>query len=478
MSGRRWSIAGRATRWFVLTVATLVITVSGLSAWYLHRSVDQELDSLVVEELHEMRPAFTTSPGTPRDFATIAAELEGDHPATPLAWRVTGEDGELWGEFGHASLLVRLDAARGALERTSAPSRELRIRTEPVGHDLYAELVLDGSEQWRLMSQYRFYVFGLGGLVAGAAVLGWLFLLRRISRLLHRVAEELRSVHALEGAAIEAEDAPAEIADVADALSEMLSKVRKESERARLMTAGLAHELRSPLQNLLGETEVTLLRDRDASEYKRVLESHGEELSDLSRVVDNLVTLCSPRAKLRRDQLERFDLGLESDLRLGKDRTRAEAKRVRLELELRGDLELEGDREAILLAVRNLVSNAVEWSPEGGRVRVAIEGEERLVSVTVDDSGPGVPAEEREHIFTPFYRGPSIDGRRVGYGLGLALTRSAVESHGGRIEVSTAPLGGARFHVALPREPRVENDRAPVRAAQPKPQLANAPTGG
>jgi signal transduction histidine kinase len=105
-----------------------------------------------------------------------------------------------------------------------------------------------------------------------------------------------------------------------------------------------------------------------------------------------------------------------------------------------------------VLALRNLVSNAVGWSPEHGLVRVVLSGTERAVEVTVDDQGPGIPAEQLERIFEPFERGPQVGNRRVGFGLGLALARRAVAMHGGQIYAERAPAGGARLRFVLPRE--------------------------
>ena len=113
----------------------------------------------------------------------------------------------------------------------------------------------------------------------------------------------------------------------------------------------------------------------------------------------------------------------------------------------------DADREAMLRALRNLVSNAVQWTPQGGQVNVTIAATDLNVTLTVDDSGPGIPGPMRAKIFEPFARGGERGGERVGYGLGLAIVREAVEAHGGTVEVATSPIGGARFVVHIPRGP-------------------------
>jgi signal transduction histidine kinase len=105
----------------------------------------------------------------------------------------------------------------------------------------------------------------------------------------------------------------------------------------------------------------------------------------------------------------------------------------------------------LLRALRNLAGNAIEWSPPGSRVQVQLEGKNGEVIVTVDDQGPGVPPELRTKIFEPFFTGPQQKGRRVGYGLGLAIVRAAAVEQGGTIEVGTSDAGGARFRLVLPK---------------------------
>jgi signal transduction histidine kinase len=235
------------------------------------------------------------------------------------------------------------------------------------------------------------------------------------------------------------------------ALSESLARIRAESEDARVFTAGLAHELRSPVQNLIGETEVALISSRAPGVYREVLQSNLDELRRLGDAVDNLVTICSRNETRATKEREDFDLASEVELRLRRERILAERNELSLELEAHGDTSLRGDREALLRAVRNLAQNAIQWSPPRGSVKVSIEGRSDEVVVCVDDQGPGVPVEMRERIFEPFFRGPSAQGRRLGYGLGLALTKSAVTEHGGRVEVESSPTGGARFTLHLPR---------------------------
>lgn len=448
-----WTLVGRLTRWFLTGTVLLVGAISVLSVWYLEGSVRREIASLVLEELDEVAALFPTTDGSRQAFEALRSELQHNHPGIPMAWRIWEPEGtEPWGEFGALELLTEDAPGRGPLDTDHALAAHLRWRSKELSDGRTVSLILDGSSRVAFVRRYELYA---GILLAVASALSLAFgtrFARRVSRLLRRVADGARSVRgAGEEVRLDVEDAPEEIREVAAALREMLETVRRESEKARLFVAGTAHELRSPIQNLIGETEVALLRPRSADEYREILESHLDELRDLGDAVDNLVSLCSARTPDEEPELEEFDLGEEAELRLRRELRAADRCGVKVDLALEGDLRIRGDREALLRAVRNLTANAIQWSPPDGRASVSLIGGPDDVTITVDDAGPGVPEEEREAIFEPFHRGPTAQQRRAGYGLGLALAREAADLHGGRIEVGRSPAGGARFRLVVAR---------------------------
>src|SRR5262249_29659707 len=123
------------------------------------------------------------------------------------------------------------------------------------------------------------------------------------------------------------------------------------------------------------------------------------------------------------------------------------SKSVELELDAVPDLHIEGDVSALRILARNLVDNAVRYSPEGGHVQVKLQGDAARPVLTIDDSGPGIPPGERERVFDRFYRG---EGREEGgSGLGLAIARGIAEQHHAQIELSDSPLGGLRASVTF-----------------------------
>jgi signal transduction histidine kinase len=449
---RPWFLRKRITVAFGLTTLLLSLAISLPFGWTVHATIQEEIGALAREELEETRAYFASGPTSLEAFADAARDMSMSHPENRLAWRIWNDaSGELWTEFGAPELLALGPRARPTLSGIHAPQDHLRIATGTLDGGLTAAVVLDVTAQ---IERFRRFLLAAPGFVLLATLLATLaghLVAQRVSTLLAGVAECARTEEAVDrwpspGAA------PQEIQAVVSALQDTLRRIREETENARLMIAGLAHELRSPLQNLLGETQVALLREREPGEYRRVLESHLEDLGELSRVVDNLVTMSSLEEARRRHTVEHFDLAEEARLRLSREQQFARHRGVELRLVAEGPLRVEGDRESLLLALRNLVTNAIEWSPAGKAVEVRLAARPEGLEVVVDDAGPGVPPSERERIFRPFYRGPAANGRRVGFGLGLALTHSAVRAQGGHIEVGDSPLGGARFRILLPAQ--------------------------
>lgn len=458
MSGT-WFLHRRITFAFGLTACGLSVVLAVPFAWAARSAFQEEIDALAREEMEETKAYFSEDAPTSERFAALAAEMQEEHEENPLAWRIWVEStGAPWTEFGAPELLARAPTAPlgERFERLDSATRRV---SASLGSDRIGVVVLDGSFQDKRFGRFVLSALGFALLATGVASLAGRLLGARVARLLGQVADCARTEEAVDQW-VSPSEAPEEVRAVVRALQDTLRRIRAETENARLLTSGMAHELRSPLQNLMGETQVALLREREPEEYRHVLESQLEDLAELSRVVDNLVTLSALDEARRRRTVERFDLVAEARLRLAREFQLAKRHDVRLEFLAEGPLEVEGDRESLLLALRNVVTNAIEWSPVGGKVELRMGRQASGLEILVDDGGPGVPVADREQIFRPFHRGPAARGRRVGFGLGLALTHSAVSAQGGTIEVLDSPLGGARFRILLPPSMAARNDGA------------------
>ena len=458
-----WTLRERILQWLVLTSAGLALALSAAGVWFVSQAADRSVDALLHEELDEVKAAFSLVEPTETQLDTaleqITQEMRESHPSATFAWRLWLPTGEVAGEFGALEALEPRSPARSPLDESVEAGGGFRWRSTELSSGHVLGLTLDESPHFGLVRQFGSVslIFLLVGF-AGIFLVGLSFT-NRVSRMLSKIASEARKAGGDEGLELSRAELPEELSDVVDALDESLRAIRAETQASRVLIAGMAHELRAPLQNLIGETEVTLLSERDPVRYQEVLASHLDELRDLAEAVQNLVSLCSAKRAAAAEVLEEFELERELGFRLNRERQRSEREGISLAFHSTGDTTLRGDREALMTGLRNLVSNALDWTPPGGEIEVSCEGSGDAVDVYVRDSGPGISPEQVERIFEPFVRGESANGRRIGYGLGLALARSAAESQGGTIQVVEQDRPGASFRVHLPRARSVSSSK-------------------
>ncbi len=222
--------------------------------------------------------------------------------------------------------------------------------------------------------------------------------------------------------------------------------------------ANMSHELRTPLNAIVGFSQV--LKQKL---FGPVNEKQDDYLDDILSSADHLLALINDILDLSKVEAGQVDLevdlfSLREALERGVVMVRERATRNGVQVELRLDSEidlLQGDERRIRQVVFNLLSNAVKFTPQGGRVDVSAVRQDGEVLVAVRDTGPGIAAQDQERIFEEFQQARDTNGERPeGTGLGLALSRSLIELHGGRIWVESEPGEGSTFSFTLPVEAR------------------------
>jgi signal transduction histidine kinase len=241
--------------------------------------------------------------------------------------------------------------------------------------------------------------------------------------------------------------------------------------RRRLLqfTADASHELRTPLQVIEAEVSLALLQQRNASSYRETIENISKESGRLRRLVDDLLWLARFDALPSRPRAEVVDLGEMAADAVERFRAPAEKRRQRLVLEAAraAPALLLAPSEWIDRLLGVLIDNACRYTPEGGVIRVGVEASDGQVTVRVEDSGPGIPAADRERVFERFHRLEN-DGR--GSGLGLSIAGAVVQATRGRWRVGESAEKGASMAVTWPaaRPPREP-------AASPEPARHGVP---
>jgi signal transduction histidine kinase len=287
----------------------------------------------------------------------------------------------------------------------------------------------------------------LGGLAAAGGLA--IYLSRRIVKPvlgLSKAADEVAKGHY--DVAIPAVPGGGEIQHLAERFGEMAERLAEAERLERNFLMTVSHELRTPLTAIRGHVEALregLADDPEAREES--LDVIAAESARLGRLVQDVLDLA--KLDTRRFTVREEEVDMERLLELAYTAFTEEAKRrgidYRREVDARAVIVSDGDR--VLQIISNLLTNAFKWTPDGGRVELSLSAENGTVSVAVDDTGPGIGAQEREHIFRPFW---SKDGGG-GTGLGLAVARELAVALGGRIDLDTEVGRGSRFELVLPK---------------------------
>jgi two-component system heavy metal sensor histidine kinase CusS len=243
---------------------------------------------------------------------------------------------------------------------------------------------------------------------------------------------------------------PEELASLARSFDQMLDRLEDSFSRLSRFSADLAHELRTPINNLRGEAGVALSQTRTSDEYRRTLESSLEEYARLSRLIDNLLFLA--RADGPMTGITRTVCDVRNAIEGVRDYYEALAADRGVGVVCGGEATLETDPVLFRQTISNLLANALNYTPRGGTLSMNVrQQDDRTVEVTVTDTGCGIPAEHLPKIFDRFYRvDPARSRPPDSSGLGLAIVKSIMGLHGGTVSVQSEVGKGSSFTLTFP----------------------------
>ena len=249
---------------------------------------------------------------------------------------------------------------------------------------------------------------------------------------------------------IDAAKVDQELSELAGVLNSTFARLESAFERQTRFTADASHELRTPLAIIRSHAELALARPRTDDEYREALGSCLRSAKRMARLVDALLILARADAGKLVKALESLDLRgvvIETANLL---QPLAQAKGVCVHIET-APAYVVGDADRLAQVVTNLMTNAIDYNRPGGEVRVRLRTESAWAVLSVEDTGQGIPEEDCAHIFERFYRVDKARSRASGgHGLGLAICKSIVEAHGGKIDFESRPAHGSIFRVHLP----------------------------
>ena len=459
----RKSITVRTSLLFTL-LAAIVFVVMGL---VIRASVNHhfsEQDRSALEGKLELIRHILLTTTTPDDDVLIRRQLGdamvGHHDLSVRVKRMAGEDVF---SSGHTPIPDRiLQDARPLVPRGALPLlawmdggvayRALSVRISAADtpqQDWVISIAIDTRHHAEFLTafEHELLLIGAGGLFLMAS-LGWLATRRglRPVQSMARVAEGISAQRLQER--LPTDDVPVELQPLARAFNEMLDRLGDSLSRLSEFSSDLAHELRTPVNNLMTQTQVSLAKPRTADEYREVMYSNLEEFERLARMIADMLFLAKADNGLIIPHRESVSLRCEVEAVIEFYEALASEKSVSLKLQ--GEAVTMGDPLMLRRAISNLVSNAVRHSQPNTTVNVRLVSDPQAIGLTVENTGDIIAPEQLGRVFDRFYRADASRQRSdEGAGLGLAITRSIIRAHRGEVTVSS---GEARtsFHIHLP----------------------------
>ena len=264
-----------------------------------------------------------------------------------------------------------------------------------------------------------------------------------INTLKHITAENLKLK-------IHIPDTKDEVRRLADTFNDMIERLDRSFSSQQNFIKDISYELKAPLFVLRGELEAILNKPSSKEEYEKILRRGLEELDNFSKIIDDLIVLARFDNSHVPIEIKRVNLTQVIGEVLRNAKESAAEKDIILSSFLQDVIILDGDEENLKRLFANLVNNAIKYTRRNGKVIIAAHKGKDLATITVSDTGIGIPEDELSYIFDRFYQINKSRSGKNGFGLGLSVARSIAESHKGKIDVESQPGKGSTFTVFLP----------------------------
>ncbi len=472
---QRISLTQRMTGLFTAVTAG----VFAATGTYLYQALDRQLeirnDAELVGKLQQLRHLLSEVP----DIATIRTDPHRFHDVTigteGLRLRILDKDGRSVAEVGEMPLPLRV-----IVPATDRPTPEA-IRDWPMsdgghgrvltawatigpnvhGSRVWVVLAREGPERMALLQNYRINLWiALSVGVAAMALLSFVGVHRGLAPL-GRVTAAAGSITPSQlDQRLEIAQAPPEIAELTRALNRMLGRLQEGYERLNQFSADLAHDLRTPISNLMVASQVMLAHPRSVEEYQALLASNIEEYERLARMAERMLFLA--RADNEQIALRPEDLDMQSELGRIAEYFEGVADEAEVTLSMHAEGMLNADPVLLNRALSNLIANAIRYTPPGDTIHVTaqprLEGKYRI---EVANPGPGIAPEHLSRLFDRFYRVDSArGGAEAASGMGLAIVKAVMVLHEGEVCVENEKNAQTRFVLTFPAQ-RKERRRAP-----------------
>lgn len=461
------SALGLRTRLTIWFAASILLILAPFLIWILTlqwRSMRASLDHHLAEDLEVVLEMLVVRDGA----ITWRTDAEHDrgYDANGRRWV------EVYGPDGTVRYLRGLPDRAGLRDAIPRPVTEppgyrtirtpagafvrMLVTDRTVGTEVVRVRVARAEDELRADLWWLGLVFGLAAPLAvlAAAVSGY-FISGKALAPLGRMADRARAIGADQlSERLPVENPNDELGQLASVFNATFARLEQSFARLRQFTADASHELRTPLTAIRSVGEVGLREAKDVAGYQEIVGSMLEEADRLSHVVETLLTLSrweSGRVQPRADAVDLGDLVRDVAAQLA---VLAEDRDIVIDVAIDRPLRATTDEVMARQAFCNVLDNAIKYTREGGRIRIACASPAGEHQVVVDDEGPGIPEDQRQRVLERFYRVEGGHSRRLGgAGLGLAIVHWAMTANGGRVAIGDNDAGGARVVLAWPTSP-------------------------
>jgi two-component system, OmpR family, heavy metal sensor histidine kinase CusS len=450
------SLSLRLTLWYAASTFLLLLVGSGFLYLQLVKAYETRDERFIVTKAATLRELVRQ-----QDLRTLNWEIDGSYSdgqarshTEPVFARVIAPDGKLVMETAGMSerMPVRIFPASEHLEDRIDERHIFQVLSMQTPEGYRLQVARDVTFERDLLASYRerlSTVLGIGLLLSGIA--GFM-IARHGIRPVEEISTTLRHIGSSTlGERVETAGLPTELYSLASTFNETLDRLEDAFGRLARFSSDIAHELRTPINNMRGEAEVALSKARSTEDYRDVLESSLEEYVRLSTMIDRLLFLARsehPETQIRREVI---DVGTE--LTTVREFYQAAASEVGVNLDLSSPVALTAsvDRTLLQRALSNLIENSLRHTSTGGHISLEAGRNNGSVVISVVDDGCGIPPEHLSRVFDRFHR---VDAARSqnngGAGLGLAIVKSVATLHGGEAGIESTLGQGTRVSLRFP----------------------------
>ena len=458
----RW----RLTLWYAGSFALALIVLGGLIYALVRQQLLRHHDHVLEQAASRVEEILSEQPDSEHLTARQRAELE--QIGRLILFHEAGGSGRVFYRSPAAADVpipspAESPAPTGAHAGVFETRSGLRIYSRPYesragrrGFIRVAERLGDVTAPLRSLSVA---ILLMAPVAVGASAGAGYWLARRALKPVDAITRLAREIEATSlSRRLPASGGADEIARLVETFNQMIARLEASFEGMKRFTADASHELRAPLARMRGAVDVVLSRPRDSDAYCAALAAIGEDVDRLRSITEDLLVLA--RADAGRIDLERAPVRLDVVVVEAVESLLPAAQEcgVSLRVDSDGPLVVLGDERWLRQLLMDLLDNALRFAPLGAAERspasvvVGVRGSDGVAVLSVEDTGPGLPAEALEHVFERFYRGDTARAshRQEGAGLGLAIGAWIAQAHRGSISAENADGGGTRFLVKLP----------------------------